>query len=204
MQIKNDRLRNLELRPSDYEFEQSTMFDVDDYELEEGEISQAEARLRSETARKALGESDELPAWYEEYIKLLQGGRPWRMAAYIAWASMPKNKRIPKTQKELATEILGLTSDRQIIKWRTKDPSLMEMVTNLQAAKLLEHRANVFDALITSAEDPDYKSHNDRKLFLELTGDYVPSSKIDAIMSRSAGAGYENDSTVSLENLVDG
>ena len=73
-----------------------------------------------------------------------------------------------------------------------------------QAAKLLEHRANVFDALITSAEDPDYKSHNDRKLFLELTGDYVPSSKIDAILSRSAGAGYENDSTVSLENLVDG
>lgn len=198
--IKNERLLAMEV---DYDYEQSALFAADEFELDDGVISQAEARLRSETARRTLGNLLDLPVWYEEYLRLMDGGRPWRVAAYIAWASVPKKKRWPETQEKLASDVLGLTSDRQIIKWRKKDPSIMDMVSSLQAATLLEHRADVFNALITSAVDPDYKSHQDRKLFLEITGDYVPSSKIDAILSRSAGEGVAGQSTESLERWVD-
>jgi len=38
--------------------------------------------------------------------------------------------------------------------------------------------------LITNAKDADYKTHNDRKLFLELTGDYVPTSKLAAMIAK--------------------
>lgn len=196
--LKNDRLAALEV---DYDYEQSALFSADEFEQDEGAISLAEARLRSETARRAFETRGEAkpPEWYEEYLRLKVGGRPWRVAAYIAWASTPKKQRWPETQEKLASDVLGLTSDRQIIKWRKKDPSIMEMVTNLQAVTLLEHRADVFNALIASAVDPDYKSHQDRKLFLEMTGDYIPSARLDAELLRSTG---KNQMTEREEQLI--
>ena len=44
----------------------------------------------------------------------------------------------------------------------------------MQATPLLRHRRDIFDALIVSATDPDPKSHPDRKLALEMLGDYKP------------------------------
>jgi len=36
---------------------------------------------------------------------------------------------------------------------------------------------------------PEYKSHNDRKLALELMGDYLPAHKLLATLHRKAGVG---------------
>jgi hypothetical protein len=160
-------------------------------EVESEGVSVDEAQRRSLTARSALvklkGEFDQ-PSWYETFERLMEGGWPWRQATYIAWASIPKEGRKPETQSELAKQFLGLTSDRAISTWRRRNPAIDEMVTVLQSAPLWDHRADVFDALIGMAKEKDYKSHNDRKLFLELTGDYVPISKLAAELTRKLGA----------------
>lgn len=146
-------------------------------------LSADEMRLRSETARAALEGRDDLE-WIEEYQRLRNGGWPWRVAAYIAWASQPRNRRRPKTQDELARNHLGLTSDRAITTWRQKNPTIDEMVALLQASSLWDFRAEVFQALTVNAIKPDYKTHNDRKLFLELTGDYIPTAKLAAMLAK--------------------
>lgn len=143
-------------------------------------LSAEDVRLRSETARQLF--DDQSFPWMEEYKKLREGGWDWRVAAYIAWASSPKGSRVPKSQDELAREHLGLTSDRAISTWRKKNPAIDEMVAVLQSAPLWEHRADVYQALIEMAKEKDYKSHNDRKLFLELIGDYMPAAKLEAIL----------------------
>ncbi len=56
----------------------------------------------------------------------------------------------------------------------------------MQAAPLLRHRRDILDALIVSATDPDPKSHPDRKLALEMLGDYKPRGISGATLS---GAG---------------
>jgi hypothetical protein len=145
-------------------------------------ISPEEARLRSEAARSALEGRTDLK-WMDEYRKLREGGWHWRVAAYIAWASSP-HPRAPKTQDELARQHLGLTSDRAIATWRRKNPAIDEMVITLQSAPLWDYRASVFQALTANAVKPDYKTHNDRKLFFELTGDYVPSARLAALFTK--------------------
>jgi hypothetical protein len=147
-------------------------------------LSAEEVRLRSETARAALAGVD--VAWKGEYQKLVEGGWNWRVAAYIAWASSPKASRTPKTQDELAQQHLGLTSDRAINTWRKRNPAIDEMVAVLQAAPLWEHRSEIYAALVSVATSHEYKGHNDRKLALELLGDYVPAAKLEAILRGSA------------------
>lgn len=144
-------------------------------------VSPEEAALRSETARKALELRgiEDAPTWMDMYRKLREAGWPWRVACYIAWASSPKKGRWPKTQEELATQALGLTSDRQIGTWRAKNPTINETITLLQAAPLFEHRADIYEALIASASTADYKNKPDRQLALELLGDYVPRLRVD-------------------------
>lgn len=190
------------LQKTDYGY-QPGLFPLDDVGDDgSGSVSPEEARLRSEAARNALGNRTELPSWYEEYLNLLDGNWPWRVAAYIAWAASPRNGRWPETQDKLASEVLGLTSDRQITKWRAKNPAIMDMISALQVAPMMKHRADVVDALIKSATDPDYKSHQDRKLFLEITGDYVPTSKLLAQLRRAAPSGAEGMSEAELEKYA--
>lgn len=163
-------------------------------------VTPEEANRRSETARQALevlqGMPD-APGWLEMYWRLRDAGWKWRVAAYIAWAASPKNNRKPKTQEELAIQVLGLTSDRQIGTWRAKNPEINETIALLQAAPLFEHRADIYQALIDSATKPDYKSHQDRKLALELLGDYVPRLRVD-----QRDAGYDDLSQLSEEELA--
>jgi hypothetical protein len=156
-------------------------------EIDENEpgvnLSPDEARLRSEAARNTLEAqgrpAGEKPEWYRRYAELRAAGWSWRVACYIAWASCPLNGRQPGTQDELARQVLGLNSDRQIWVWRKKNPAIDETVALLQAAPLFEHRADIFKALITSATSGDYKSHQDRKIALEMLGDYVPRLKVE-------------------------
>ena len=145
-----------------------------------GPVAPEEAKRRSEAARTQLElQQGEVPAWMEEYLQLREAGWPWRVAAYIAWAASPRKKRFPKTQQLLATEVLGLNSDRVIGTWRSKNPAIDECVALLQAAPLLQHRRDILEALIASASDPSYRNHQDRKMALSMLGDYVPRSRLD-------------------------
>jgi hypothetical protein len=138
-----------------------------------------EIKAMSESTRAEGGFSG-VPAYYEVYLDLRDGGWPPRIAAYIAWASSPRQGRWPKTQDELAT-LLGLTSDRQFTKWRRANKAIDDLIAKLQLEPLLKHRADVFSALIASASTPDYKNQPDRKLFLEITGDHVPTTKLQGL-----------------------
>jgi hypothetical protein len=142
---------------------------------------------RGENDASGRGEDEEEgPRWYEEYLDLARHGWPWRVAAYIAWAASPRAGRWPRTLEGLATEVLGLTGSRRIFQWRQKYPGINTTVAMLQAAPLFEHRRDVIEALVRSARTADYKGFNDRKLFLELTGDYVPRGKLEINRSGKA------------------
>jgi len=150
---------------------------------EVGGPQDGDAHIRSERARvafEALRGTPSGPGWMEDYFRLRDHGWPWRIAAYIAWASSPKRARKPRTLQELATSVLGLTSPRQVYVWLEKNPGIKEAIAMLQAASLWEHRRDVFDALVKVASEPDYKGHADRRLFFEMVGDYVPRSRLDA------------------------
>jgi len=138
-----------------------------------------EARMISEAAKSKFEGRATLPDWFQDYVKLREQGWPWRVATYIGWAASPKQERWPETLQGLATEVLGLKGPRVIHTWRQKYPAIDAVVAMMQALPLLEHRRDVFDALISVATEADYKSHNDRKLFLEMTGDYVRKSQLD-------------------------
>lgn len=143
--------------------------------------SPEEARLKSETARAALelrGQQN-APVWMETYQRLLDTGWPWRIACYIAWAASPKVGRYPKNQEELASEVLGLSSDRQIATWRKKNPGIDQVIAMMQAAPLLDHRADIYAALAASASSSSHHNHQDRKLALTLLGDYTEKIRID-------------------------
>ena len=165
-------------------------FDLELDEVEddavERRISAEEARLISEAARgKFAGKVERTleietgEDWFRDYLMLIEQGWPWRVACYMAWASSPKEYRWPATITELATHVLGLTSPRVIYTWRQKYASIDTVVAMMQAAPLWEHRRDVLEALAEMAKTQDYKAFNDRKLFLEMIGDYVPRSRLD-------------------------
>lgn len=163
-------------------------------EAEDG-IPREQALVRAEAARKALEElygKVGAPRWLDEYLELTKGGWPWRVAVYIAWASTPRTGRDPKTQDELA-RLVGLNSDRAISTWRKRNPAIDEMVRVMQAIPLFKHRAEIFTALAAVAVRPEYKSHNDRKLALELMGDYMPAHRVLAGLLGSAKEGDLSD-----------
>jgi len=164
-------------------------FDLPMDEAEEDAIERAitpeEARQISEAAASGFGErieqmqaAHQAPEWLADYLTLREQGWPWRVGCYIAWASSPKIGRWPETLQELATDILGLTSPRVIYTWRRKYNSIDTVVMMMQSKPLWDHRKEVLTALVAVAIQPDYKSFNDRKLFLEITGDYTPKSQM--------------------------
>ncbi len=161
-----------------------------------GFVSPEEARERSLNALRRLNStaSVEGAGWIERYRDLLNAGWPWRVACYIAWASSPRIGRWPGTQQELASEVLGLTSDRVIATWRKKNPAIDQLIAEWQALPLLEHRADVFAALAKSASDPDHRHNPDRKVYLEMTGDYTPRQQVDV---------RKTDDSLDLSNLSD-
>lgn len=186
--------------------EMQLRFDLDLDEIadaaSEQAISPEEARQISEAARQALEKRSqaELPEWFQDYVRLLQQGWPWRVAVYIAWASSPRVGRWPETLEKLATEVLGLASPRVIFTWRRKYPSINSVVAMMQAAPLWEHRRDVIAALVKNAATADYKTFNDRKLFLEMTGDYVPRSQLD--LGKAARNDLSELSDAELDELL--
>ncbi len=166
-------------------------------------LSADEVRRREMAARVALegdGEKLQNSGWADVYHRLIHAGWAWRIAAYVAWASTPKVGRWPRTQEALAREVLGLTSDRRISEWRRKYPEIDEIIADLQAEALLDARADVIAALKQSASNPSYRHASDRKLYLEMTGDYIPVNKLVAEL-RKRGITEDDLSEMSDEDL---
>lgn len=165
--------------------------DLDLPEVELEGVSPEEARRRSTHALQELKlrkDAPTPPIWLNTFFELLDSGWAWRQAAYIAWASTPRDGRMPETQDELARNYLGLTSDRAIATWRKKNPAIIEMIAILQSAPLWEQRADHFKALNDGAKKAggDYKFFNHLKLAMEMRGDYIPASQISAILRKKA------------------
>lgn len=131
---------------------------------------QAASRSAFDRFQQKIGECE----WASEYLELRSEGWTWRLAALIAWLASPADRRWPPNQQELATQVLGLRSDRVIRKWRDKNARIDERVGELQVAPLLRHRRDVINALVKVAATPEAGAHSDRKLYLEMTGDYKP------------------------------
>jgi len=136
---------------------------------------QSRAQVNTWLAAQQAAQKD-VPVWLELYDALLEertdDGKDrwsWRQALYIAWAATPRNKRWPKTTKELAS-FLGLTSDSTIHHWRLRDPAIRQRIQELPRQALLTHIADVFDAMVTVATTPDPRANPDRQLFLKVTG----------------------------------
>ena len=153
--------------------------------LEEAQIKSAEARRLFEAAGRA-------EAWMDDYWALIEEGWSWRQAVFMLWASQPQPRK-PATQMELATQVLGLQSDRVIREWKAQDARMEARIARLTASALMKARADVFAALVTAATDPSYKGNRDRKLLLELTGDYVPRQALDLSVPASRSAVEEAD-----------
>ena len=185
------------------------VLELDLPEVEIEGISPDEARTRSETGRSALlllkGKAEQ-PVWLERFEQLMDGGWPWRQACYIAWASMPKDNRMPETQEELAKQYLNLSSDRAISTWRKKNPAIESMIALLQSAELWEYRADSFRNLIDGMKQAgsDYKFFNHLKLFLEMSGDYVPLTQLAAVLKRKAAGGPHEVDEETVELLAQG
>lgn len=157
---------------------ESDQLSVDDESTAFPASEKTPGQAESRNAYQSFIEDETHPVWWDDYLALRSEGWDWRKSAYIAWASSAVILRWPKTQGELATQVLGLRSDRTIQKWRADDPRIDERVAKLQVEPLLRHRRDVIEALVTSAMSPDPKSHPDRKMFLELTGDYKAKSTV--------------------------
>ena len=156
-------------------------------------LSVADVRAREVMFIRTLKDSgkitddEQIPSWADVYQQLLNAGVRGRIAAYIAWATMPKKYRFPETQEKLAIEFLGLTSDRAIATWRRKYPEIDMMISTLQAEAMLEFRPGAFHALGTVASDPSYRANADRRLFFEMTRDYTPRQKIEGDEGKGVG-----------------
>lgn len=148
---------------------------VQDAEDAEGHLPWEETQRRLFEAKTIFSQT-EPPAYMAQLQRLLTANVPWRIAVYVAWASVPKYERIPATQEALAREVLGLTSDRRIADWRKRYP-IDQMIADLQGEMLMQYRPGVFDAIGWGASQRDYKAAAQQRLFVELTRD-MPNPKI--------------------------
>jgi hypothetical protein len=135
-------------------------------------LSAAEVREREMAAHAALKEKlegQDIPGWADLYHRLINASVPWKIAAYIAWSTMPRKFRWPQTQEELAVKVLGLNSDRRIAEWRKKYPYIDQMIADFQAEAMLEYVPGAIHALGTVASDTSYRANPDRRLLFEIT-----------------------------------
>ena len=144
-------------------------------------LTMAEVREREMAARQALGDrflSEDAPSWAERYHELMLSNIPWRVAAFVAWSTAPKYLRWPKTQDDLAREVLGLTSDRRIVEWRRKYPYIDQMIASLQTSIMLDYIPGSIEASGKVASQADYKATPERRLLWEAVGIIEKTSKV--------------------------
>ena len=137
-----------------------------------------EAQIKSAQAREVFELQEGSVPWMDDYWALIAEGWSWRQAVYMIWAALPSGQRKPKTQGELATEVLGLTSDRRIRNWK-ENTALDARTAQLIKRALAHARPGIYEALIAAATNPNPRAHADRKLALEMLGDYVPKQSVN-------------------------
>jgi len=167
---------------------ESSEFDDEGTAFPAGAAVPGQARSRSAYEQWRSTEPPRECTWQDDYRALRAEGWTWRQAAYIAWAASPTRiwdpesgqylRRWPLTQEELATQVLGLSNDRAIRKWRAAQPEIVERIARLQIEPMLRHRRDVIDALVAVASSTDPRAHPDRRMFLEMTGDYSPKGTV--------------------------
>lgn len=152
--------------------------------------------------------SPEPVAWEAMYYDLLAektaDGRArwdWRKALYIAWNCVPSSKRWPKYEIELI-DILGLTNTRTIRQWKQNDPEIEKRIQEGPKALLMGHVADVLEALVRVATQANSKAHQDRKLFLEMTGQYKPAGKVEVTGEDGGPIEYRDVNELSDEELA--
>ncbi|HOU13477.1 MAG TPA: hypothetical protein PKZ84_10190 [Anaerolineae bacterium] len=138
-----------------------------------------EAQLKSLEARRIFEASScDADPWMDDYWALLGEGYTWRQAVYMLWAAQPTDKRVPRTQGELATQILGLASDRAIREWKRQRTDMDARIADLVHSVIVKNRARVLEALVESAASSNPRAHADRRMFLEMSRDYTPKQMI--------------------------
>lgn len=183
--------------------------DEGDFPASESTPGQAESRAARKQLDCWLKEQTARPAWFDLWNELREERGPmmgpdgevllnergeartrrrwdWRKALYIAWSSLPRSLRQPETLEKLA-DLLGLRNTGTIRNWRRTDPEIEERVAELPRRMLLGHVADVFQALVTVASSADPKAHPDRRLFLEMAGEYSPKGSL-ALSGPDGGA----------------
>lgn len=138
-----------------------------------------EAQLRSAQARAIFEASEQAAPWMDDYWTLVAEGWTWRQAVYMLWAALPRKSRRPATQEALAVEVLGLTSDRVIREWKAENPAFDARIAKLVSRALAHARPAIYQALIESASKPNPRAHSDRRLALEMLGDYEPKQRVN-------------------------
>lgn len=93
---------------------------------------------------------------------------------YMDWLALPKALRQPKTDGQFATQ-LGVN---QSTLWRWRQiPGFADELRRQVREQLKSEVPEIYEALVKEAKKGDVPAI---KLALEITGDYVPSQKIDA------------------------
>ena len=151
--------------------------------------AQTPGQEESRTAYQAfLADGESAYAWWSDYVEIrarFPHFSNWRIWGYVAWAGSPLSSRQPPTEAALADEVLGCTT-RAIRNWKSRDwvdeegqllPGIDEAVAWVQASPLLAHRRDIYEALIESARLIGRDGHGDRKVALQMMGDYDPSQR---------------------------
>jgi len=115
-----------------------------------------------------------LRSLYVDMIEVLAqaghtGGNAWAMAAFAVWRAMPKTKRQPHTQAELAT-LLGFTSEQVFYKWMRQYPDLFVRSSSGLQVMIREFLPDVLWASIRSATGDGAQGFQDRKLLMAMGG----------------------------------
>lgn len=162
-------------------------------------LTAMEVRERMMKAKEIFKEkldAGELPDYMRSYNRLLLAHVPFRIALYITWMTIPRKYRWPETQEELATQLMGLTSDRQISEWRRKYPYIDQMIADLQSEEMLEMRPGAFAAMAEVVQDPSYRATGERRLYFELMRDLESKVKVEM-----PGSGVGKDMLAALDKV---
>ena len=161
-------------------------------------------RHNSSTERRMAMEAElilkEKGSWVDAYKDLMLAGWGWEKAAYIAWASTPKNLRMPKYLYEFSGMIR--VHRRSIALWVKNDFAMNMVIRERMMAPLIDHQRDVVDALVESAENPSPRHFQDRRLFLEIAGIYVPGKALFEKMRRKEPGIFANLTDEELEELI--
>lgn len=112
---------------------------------------------------------------------------PQAVAAFAVWYNTPKRLRFPASQIELA-RLLGFTSEAVFRKWRDRYPTLFadERIRNTVRRVIMEHLPDVVDASLACAIGGGPQGYQDRKLLMEISKLYKPSSETDVNLTTKA------------------